>query len=229
MRLLLFDIDGTLLRLRGGIGRRVFIDAFQSVLNVDVSEALREMSFSGRTDRNLVTEIGERAGVPADVTSGAWTSIQTIMEERSHSWIVPDAVEVLPGAHALLDHLRTHDVGFGLVTGNVRSIAFRKLEAAGMSGFFQDGAFGCEHPDRNVLPPIAVSRLNSLLGTSYAHNESVIIGDAPQDVECARVNGIRCVGVATGQHSSQELAACGAHAVLESFRDVASSAVTILA
>lgn len=228
MRLLLFDIDGTLLRLRGGIGRRVFIDAFQTAMNVDVTSALNDMSFAGRTDRNLVAEIGSRAGINAQSTNDAWQALKYVMEERAKSWIVPDAVEVMPGANDLLSNLRKQNVTFGLVTGNVRSIAFKKLEAAGLSSYFLEGAFGCEDPDRNLLPPRAVSRLNTLHGTSYAHSDAVIIGDAPQDVECARVNGIRCVGVATGQHSSGELTKCGADAVLESFRDVDRSAVTIL-
>lgn len=229
MRLLLFDIDGTLLRLRGGIGRRVFIDAFHTALNVDVASALQDISFSGRTDRNLVAEIANRAGLSTAETDRAWPALKGVMEARAKSWIVPDAVEVMPGANELLSTLSNESVTFGLVTGNVKSIAFRKLEAAGMGSYFREGAFGCEHHDRNQLPPRAVARLNSLHGTKFAHADAVIIGDAPQDVECARTNGMRCVGVATGQHSSQELKACGAHAVLESFRDVAQSAVTILA
>lgn len=229
MRLLLFDIDGTLLRLRGGIGRRVFIDAFHTAMNVDVTSALEGMSFSGRTDRNLVAEIATRAGIDADSTYQAWPALKYVMEDRAQSWIVPDAVEVMPGASDLLSNLSRQNVTFGLVTGNVRSIAFRKLEAAGMDAYFTEGAFGCEDPDRNQLPPKAVVRLNSLHGTTYAHSDAVIIGDAPQDVECARANGIRCVGVATGQHSSKQLSDCGADAVLESFRDVDRSAVTILA
>lgn len=229
MRLLLFDIDGTLLRLRGGIGRRIFVDAFQSTLNVDVSTILNDMSFAGRTDRNLVAEIAQRSNVSAEASEAVWPEIQSIMEERAQNWIVPDAVEVMPGAHDLLDALSKQPVSLGLVTGNVRSIAFKKLEAAGLAGYFLEGAFGCEHPDRNELPPRALIRLNALHGTAYSASDAVIIGDAPQDVECARAHGIRCVGVATGQFTSHELEACGAHAVLESFRDLPLSQSTILA
>ncbi|MDZ4746649.1 MAG: HAD hydrolase-like protein [bacterium] len=229
MRLLLFDIDGTLLRLRGGIGRRMFIDAFESTLSVNVAPALENMSFAGRTDRHLVTDISDRMGLDPVVTATAWPSIRDTMMSRAQCLIVPDAVEILPGVHDLLKNLSREAVTLGLVTGNIRSIAFRKLQAAGLDSYFTEGAFGCEDPDRNQLPPRAVTRLNSLNGTTYAHSDAVIIGDAPQDIECAKHNGIRSIGVATGQHSSRELSACGADAVLESFRDVSHSSVTILA
>lgn len=204
MKLFLFDLDGTLLTTDGA-GRTALklasADAF------GVSEDLSGIAIAGNTDSRIGWEILAKHGIPAGEATlnrllGAYLA-------RLVDQLKVNPGRILPGVVRLLDRLtRAHDdIGVGLLTGNVRRGADLKLGAHGVRRFFEFGAFGDDDFDRNKLGPIALERAQAWCKTSFPAGEVYVIGDTPRDVACARAFGARAVAVATGQYSSEELAA----------------------
>jgi phosphoglycolate phosphatase-like HAD superfamily hydrolase len=214
--LILWDIDGTLLRTTPGIGREMYIRAFRSILKTDVSGAVAPMSFAGRTDRSLVHEIGAAMGFSFEDIEDAWPDIERDMIASAQELIRPETTLVLDGARQTLEMLCDYGVGHALVTGNVETIGYHKLAMAGLNKFFEHGAFGGHHADRRLLPPIAIERYNSARGTFYTTQHAVIIGDAIGDVDCARAHDIMSLAVTTGVQSADVLRQAGATYVIDS-------------
>lgn len=228
--LLLFDIDQTLIQVRRGIGRRVVAEAFATVYGVDPTSALDHYSFGGRTDRSIVHDMAAAHGMSRQQAEDGWSMYRSELERRMLTDVTTDAVEVLPGVHELVRHLTTDTSHtLALVTGNVRRIAFHKLAMGDLDHVFHLGAFGCEHADRSMLPPLAVERVNNALGTSYTATDCLVIGDAPNDITCALDNGMQALCVATGGYAADDLRHAGAHTVLPSFADVTSALHAIAA
>jgi phosphoglycolate phosphatase-like HAD superfamily hydrolase len=202
MTLLLFDIDGTLVRVNGA-GRETIMKALSSLLNHPVTAD--GISFSGRTDPDILRSILRHNDLP-DRDAHVDAALEAYVEAMT-GVLTPEDVEVLPGVHSLLDHLADHpDVHLGLVTGNVEPIAYEKLGAHGLDDYFPVGAFGSDHADRNKLPHIATRRAASHTGHDFHPAEqAVVIGDTPHDIECARAAGARVVGVCTGHYNHAEL------------------------
>lgn len=219
-RVVLFDIDGTLLA-SGGVGRRAMEAALLRHFGTIGPTHYR---YDGKTDRQIVRESMGHAGfADADIDARMEPLLaeylarleQTITSEMS-------GVRVHAGVPALLDALQARDdVLLGLLTGNIAPGASLKLRAAGLAPErFRVGAFGSDHEHRFELPAIAQRRAAELLGCNVEGSTVVIIGDTPADVECGRGIGARAVAVATGHFTTADLAACGPHAVFEDFTDV---------
>jgi phosphoglycolate phosphatase-like HAD superfamily hydrolase len=202
MKLFLFDLDGTLLTTDGA-GRTALklasADAF------GVSEDLSNVAIAGNTDSRIGREILAKHGIP--VTEGSLNRLLGAYLARLIDQLKINPGRVLPGVVQVLDRVITHGVGVGLLTGNVRRGADLKLGAHGIKRFFELGAFGDDDFDRNKLGPIALERAQAWYKTSFSPEEIYVIGDTPRDVACARAFGARAVAVATGQYSSEELAA----------------------
>src|SRR6185295_18244373 len=127
---------------------------------------------------------------------------------------------VMPGVRDLLDALSVRDdVYVALLTGNYEAGARIKLEYFDLWRYFQCGAFGDAAPDRNRLLARAVARAAECGGPSVAPSDAIIIGDTPLDVACAAAGGARSIGVATGNHSVEELREAGADVVFEDLTD----------
>jgi len=202
MTLLLFDIDGTLVRVNGA-GRETIMKALSSLLDHPVTTD--GISFSGRTDPDILRSILRHNDLP-DRDAHVDAALEAYVEAMT-GVLTPEDVEVLPGVRPLLDHLADHpDVHLGLVTGNVEPIAYEKLGAHGLDDYFPVGAFGSDHADRNKLPQIATRRAATHTGHDFHPAEqAVVIGDTPHDIECARAAGARVVGVCTGHYNRTEL------------------------
>jgi HAD superfamily hydrolase (TIGR01549 family) len=213
--LLLFDIDGTLVRVNGA-GR----SAVENALSDLVGQALstEPVSFSGKTDPQIVREVFAANGI--DVTDELVDEALSVYAETASAVLQDTDVTALPGAVDLVRHLAGQsDVRLGIVTGNVRRMAYRKLDAVDLSHHFPFGAFGCDHADRNRLPPLALRRAAEHTGQTYEGAQTVVIGDTVHDIECGRVVGARCVGVTTGSASRAELAAHDPDLLLDDLRD----------
>ena len=131
-----------------------------------------------------------------------------------------DDVLALPGASALIRRLSVIEtVQLGIVTGNVRRMAYRKLSAVGLADHFPFGAFGCDHADRNRLPAIALRRATEHTGRSYDAAQTVVIGDTVHDIACGRAVGACCVSVTTGSYSRADLAAHTPDLLLDDLKD----------
>ena len=117
---------------------------------------------------------------------------------------------LLGGVNALLASLKEEGHSLGLLTGNIERGAMLKVAYHVIADYFQFGAYGDDHWDRNKLGPIALQRAKKSIGLRFSQDEILVIGDTPKDVACAHAFGAKCVAVATGNFSEEELVACGA-------------------
>lgn len=219
--LLLFDIDATLLRVRHGVGRRVVAETMRTLYGVDVVPMLQSYTFAGKTERGIANDVLRAHGLGESMDDDAFERYRSLLELGMLDGVRPENVDVLPGVPVLLETLAAQaDVHAALVTGNMRRVAFHKLRSGNLDHFFTDGAFGCEYADRSLLPPLARERVNRFRSAPYAVEQTIVIGDAPGDIDCARANGMPCLAVATGEFDETSLRAHGADAVLPSFADV---------
>ncbi|MGN6391884.1 MAG: HAD family hydrolase [Gemmatimonadales bacterium] len=219
-RLVLFDIDGTIL-LTAGAGRRAILAALaEDVAHVAAFDAVR---FDGKTDPQIVTELLAAAGVSEARESPRVRALC----ERYVGYLARELerpttrTTIMPGVHDLLDRLeRTPGVVLGLLTGNLAQGAGLKLRSGGIApDRFRVGAYGSDAAHRPELPRIAAQRAQPIFGRVPRGDEVVIIGDTPADIACGTGIGARAVAVATGSFSVADLAACGPHAVFEDLRD----------
>jgi phosphoglycolate phosphatase-like HAD superfamily hydrolase len=215
--LILFDIDGTLV-LTGGAGGRALTRAFRDVFLVD--DAFRGIPMPGRTDPHIVAEAAARAGLTPDGPrlSRFRTRYRECLREELRQ---PGPRKgILPGVGPLLDALHARpDVFLALLTGNYTDAARIKLEYFDLWKYFACGAYGEEAPDRNHLVKVAVERARACGAHAAALERVVVVGDTPLDVACAHAAGALAAAVATGGHSTQELAESGADVVFEDLSD----------
>lgn len=208
-RLVLFDIDGTLLTA-GGSGKRAFRDALVEVFGT--TGPIDEYSFAGRTDPQIARELLAADGLESARIDAGMDALWEVYLRHFAREVAAAEVRTLPGVPALVDRVEAagNGVVLGLLTGNVREGARLKLERAGL-GFrrFRVGAYGSDHADRPELPAVAVARAEALTGHLYRGKEIVIVGDTPFDIACGEHLGVRTIAVATGGHGEDELAACG--------------------
>jgi phosphoglycolate phosphatase-like HAD superfamily hydrolase len=218
-KLVLFDIDGTLL-LSAGAGRRSILAAVADL--VPDSAAVAGVRFDGKTDPQIVAELLEAAGhaPPPPERVGA-------VLERYVALLASDLAanghrsQVMPGIPEVLDALDADPgVVLGLLTGNVVPGAELKLRAARLDpARFVVGAYGSDSARRAELPPIAALRARPLFGRVPRGSDVVIVGDTPEDVRCAGSIGARTVAVATGSFSTEELRLAGANVVFDDMSD----------
>lgn len=204
-RLVLFDIDGTILTDRGA-SRSAFAHALQSVFGYDGD--LSRYDFSGRTDPQIAHMVLRDAGhATADVEArlpGLW---EVYLDRLAHN-ATPERVLVMPGIPELLAALETHqDIVLALLTGNIEPGARLKLGGAGLNDYFTFGAFGSDSADRTALPPIAVQRASAEVGKHFRGSDVVIIGDSIYDVRCGVPYEATTIAVASGKTPAEKLRA----------------------
>lgn len=210
MRLILFDIDGTLID-SGGAGVRALDLAMKELFALE--NAFQGISMAGKTDTQIIREGLVKHALSADGTIDAVINAylrylaQEINNDRKH---------VKPGIYEILVELQTlSNVGMGLLTGNLEKGARIKLEPFGLNEYFPSGAFGSDDENRNNLLPFAVKRFENIFQTKIEMGECIIVGDTPRDVECAHIYGAICIGVATGPYSYDVLVEAGADYVVQ--------------
>lgn len=213
-RLVLFDIDGTLL-LSNGAGRRAILAALDRL--VPSGPEARAIRFDGKTDPQIVAELLAVSGVsePGEPTRIATLLARYVVCLERELARPGHRTRLMPGVAPLLDRIESDTAAvLGLLTGNVLAGAHLKLRSAALEPErFVVGAYGSDHPDRARLPAVAASRAVALFGREPRGPEIVIIGDTPADVSCGASLGARSIGVATGSYSPAELRAAGAWAV----------------
>jgi phosphoglycolate phosphatase len=225
MKVVLFDVDGTLL-WTDGAGRRAIHRALREVLGIEHPAA--GFRFDGRTDPEIVRLLAAASGrehgpgVVATVLARYVALLEDELARPGHK------TTVYPGVFELLAALeRRDDCIAGLLTGNIVEGARLKLGSGGLDmARFRVGAFGSDHADRPELPAIAQQRVRETLGIVASGKDVVILGDTPADVACGRGIGARTIGVATGSYSVPELLAAGADAA---FADLSDTGVVLAA
>jgi phosphoglycolate phosphatase len=219
-RLILFDIDGTLLsagRAAGRVFRRCLEEVYGTAGTVD------DHSFAGKTDPQIAHELLRAVGLDEDEIDAGLPRLWDAYLRELPGELERAEVEVYPGVFPLLERIEAAGNGsaLGLLTGNIAEGARMKLDVAGI-GFerFSVGAFGSDHAERRKLPAIAVERALDRFGRRFAGKDIVIIGDTPFDIACGESLGVRTIAVATGSYTRDQLADCGPDYLLESLADV---------
>jgi phosphoglycolate phosphatase-like HAD superfamily hydrolase len=221
MTIVLFDIDGTLIRT-GRAGSRAMNLAFEDLFGV--SGAFDAIQMAGRTDKGILDEGARRAGI--DLSNGNFERFREryfvrLREALPHTAKPSTHVRgILPGVEALLSVLSTRpDVFPALLTGNCEQGARIKLEYFDLWRFFRCGAFGDEVVDRNHLFEIAMARARACGAPAAQPREVVVVGDTVLDIACARAAGARSVAVATGPSDVETLRAAGADVAVADLTD----------
>jgi phosphoglycolate phosphatase-like HAD superfamily hydrolase len=216
-RLVLFDIDGTLIST-GGVAGRALADALGRVF--DQPFGLDGYSFAGKTDPQIVYELALLHGIRRAQAQPALPAVLRTYCQFLRDRLSPANTAVLAGVRELLEALAARkDIAIGLLTGNVREGAAIKLASVGLAGRFEVGAFGSDAEDRNRLVPVARQRAHRRWGEAFTGTRTVVVGDAEADVRCARAAGARAVAVASGTTPRERLAALAPDALLGSLAE----------
>jgi phosphoglycolate phosphatase len=202
VRLVLFDIDGTLVRT-GGAGVKAFAKTFASEFNA--ADGFERLKFAGRTDTGLVREFfsfHQIAPTPQNLQR---------FFERYVFWldhILRDSkTELCPGVWEFIHELQALPQAplLGVLTGNIRLGAEIKLRHFNLWHVFQAGAFGDDHEERDQIAAVARQRGSRILGEDLHGDQVLVIGDTPHDIRCARAIGAKALAVATGGAKLEEL------------------------
>lgn len=202
-RLVLFDIDGTIL-WGGPLWKESFLGAMAHYFpNLNFPA----VSFGGKTDIQIAREMMAGLGFNEAQIEESMHRVVDLYIQRATEAAQTRAheVRVLPGVREILDELHKHpDVLLGLLTGNVRPGAHAKLSCAGLQHYFKVGVYGDDHWDRYRLPELAVKRVHEEHGLKFAGKQIVIIGDTVHDVNCGKSIGVRSIAVGTGRNIPTE-------------------------
>lgn len=205
-RLLLFDIDGTLIST-GGRAREMMVGATEEIFQRNIRFNFKD--FAGSTDRKIVrTLILKNRLLTDNIDKAIERILSRYLELLKDGFAASGVVKPLPGVEYLLEQI-SNDPRFalGLVTGNIEAGARAKLQPVNLNRFFPAGAFGNDAVDRNLLPPIAIQRAQQYYRETFYPGDTWIIGDTPRDIECARFNRLRSMAVGTGGWTSADLEA----------------------
>lgn len=215
-KLVLFDIDGTILH-SGGAGEHSLRLALKDRFGRD--DDLAKVEIAGRTDAGIARQIFAMHGIeatPENLTEFFDGYLQHLAQElprtRGH---------LLPGVVELLETLRQRPhVALALLTGNLSRGAELKLTHYGVWHFFEFGAYADDHHDRNELGRFACARALDAHGVEFPCGSIYVLGDTPHDIACGRAFGAKTVGIATGRYSRDELSACNPDFLFDDLSDV---------
>ncbi|MGC8762833.1 MAG: HAD family hydrolase [Acidobacteriota bacterium] len=220
MALLLFDIDGTLVRPLG-MGRRAFLQALASL--PEARGPAPDFPYDGLLDGEIARATLTALGIPPTPERLSLLLHRYVDRLEQEPFPPPGAYrcEGLPG---FLDAARSRGHTLALLTGNVRRGAEVKLRAAALDGYFRNGgellgAFGEDGARREELVAVAMERCALVAGRPFSPEETWVVGDSPRDVEAARGGGVRCAAVATGRTPPSLLRRAGPDLFLESLRE----------
>jgi len=215
VKLLLFDIDGTLI-LTGGAGIHALNRAFREVVGIE--NAMERVRPHGKTDPAIVREVFtvcESSSQCSDFMTAILDAYVRFLPEEVR---ISSSYRVLPGILEFLDEFHDHkDLAFGLATGNLERGARIKLERGNLNRYFPFGGFGSDSESRAELVRRAAEKGARHTGQQISSEDVFVIGDTPRDIEAGREAGFRTVGVATADYSTHDLNAAGADLVMSDF------------
>lgn len=217
-KLVLFDIDGTLLRVRG-ISRQSLIDALREVFGTEGSASTH--NFAGKLDSVIIKEVMRTVGLSdAEIEKGFQEAKRRyIYNFKQHAQ--REHIEVMTGIYELVEKLAQDErIVLSLLTGNFEESGRHKLALLNLNDYFAFGAFADDAETRNALPAIAVQRAFEHTGIRFTGKDVVIIGDTEHDVNCAKVLNSKSIAVATGHYTASQLNSLNPDYTFENFADV---------
>jgi len=223
LRILLWDIDGTLIRsVRTGGYKDYTIPVLEAIFGT--SGQLATMRVSGMTDLQIIAEALRDEGFTHDDIRKRIHEVSVRITEEARR-VTGNGIpffQVIPGVREMLDVLDQHPrYRSALLTGNIEAMAYLKMELVGLEKYFSlPGAFGDESHDRKDLPTLAAERIRKQLKMNLAAEQFIVLGDTPNDIGCAQHFGARAVALGTGRfYSAEELLACEPDAFLPDLSD----------
>ena len=217
-RLILFDLDGTLIRSLNGFV--AFNEAIYKTFGL--SGDIRTVIPDGNTDPLILEDIFTTANLKVEITEEKWRAFAQNLYESYTDAIQQDLMRVfpLPGVLELVRELaEVKGIYQGVVTGNLEETGRLKLEAAGLGAYLGLGAYGSDSRNRNDLPGIAKERWAGVIGQTLPSRHCIIVGDTPKDLDAARKNHMRCLLVGTGRYPVEKLELLKPDACLSDFTD----------
>lgn len=217
--LVLFDIDGTLLRAGDPAHQRALIEAFEEVYGLTVT--LEGVQLAGMLDANIARALFEMH----EMDAGSAHDLLEKMMHRMGSRYRRSVLEIdlrerlLPGVSDAIDACTARGWETGVLTGNARSVAYTKLERAGLADLLVTGAFGDSARERAHLVEIAIAAAQEATGVAFSNERTVLVGDTPHDIRAARESGSRVIAVATGRFDVHALAQHEPDAILQDLSD----------
>ena len=209
-KLVLFDIDGTLVKSSNG-HRAAFSAAFKEVYGIETG--IDVIQYSGMTDQQIIIETLKTKGLNEEEIKSKIDLCMEKMVDAFSKMIDDDAIIILPGVKELLEKLKNNNILTGLVTGNLEPIARGKMKKLGLDHYFKVGGFGNEHINRTELVKIAIKKVQDNFDFVVSDNV-YLFGDAPQDMKAGSEAGIIPIGITTGIYSKEQLENAGASLVL---------------
>lgn len=216
--IVLFDIDGTLIRRAGAHHKDALIKGIHEITGL--STTLEGVSTHGMLDGDLIVNMLLAAGHPEEHVHA---NLRAIMAEGQRHYLSSCADDltqnVCPGVTELLAELKRREAALGLVTGNLSQIGWKKMELAGLRDYFSFGAFAEDGGTRTDLARMAAQHA---LQAELADPGSriTLIGDHPNDIQAAKSNGFQAIGVATGLSTLEELEAANPDAAVRTLHEV---------
>jgi len=215
MKLVLFDIDKTLLDGSYVKDYVAFPDAIKLIFGVDAD--IDSVAHPGMTDKQIVLEVLKKKGLTEEKINEKMEEYFAALSELFHRNIDKDEIKILDGVKELLEQLKKNNILMGLVTGNAEHIAKERIQRANLEQFFHIGGFGSEDFRRANLVRNAIKRAETKLG--FIFNDNVfLIGDTPNDMKAGKEAGVKTIGVATGRHSRKQLKDAGADFTVENLK-----------
>lgn len=217
-KLILFDIDWTLVRGRISAHTNSFEYGFMKVYGIKAS--INDAApYEGKTDRQIIFEVLQNKNLKRNGIEVKLNEMFHAMIEYAQENIKKEVVVVLPGVKDFLAKLKNYGYNLGILTGNVQSIAKTKLDLAGLKEFFEIGAYGDENERRVELVSIAKERANRKFGCVFTDSNIYLVGDSILDISCGKEAGVKTIGVASGDYKKADLRNAGADLVLPSLEE----------
>ncbi len=214
-RLVLFDIDGTLVRGFQG-HNKAFSEAFRKVYQVDAT--VDTIAVQGMTEQQVIIEVLKKQGLREKEIMSKIEECMGVMIDHFNKIIATDEIILLDGVQELLEQLKDRNILMGLVTGNLEPIGRGKLRKVNINHYFKIGGFGNDDVDRANLARLAIKRAQRDFDFKF-NNNVFLFGDAPQDMKAGKEIGVKTIGITTGVYPKQRLKDAGADFVLENLRD----------
>lgn len=197
MKLILFDVDGTLLKTS-----KAHVDSFEVAFKKVCDVNGTGGGYDGYTSPQIIYDVLERNGFSKDKIKEKYDEIVKVLIETAKEKISKEKLIILPGVEELLKELSEKDILMGLVTGNMEEIARFKFKKLGLTDYFKVGGFGSDDFSRTNLVKIAIKRAENL---RFKGNDVFLVGDTPRDVKAGKGAGVKVIAVATGSYSKEDL------------------------